>query len=103
MQPTATRTNSVSAPREATMLRWLPPDEGLHTIQLETMARVEEARRANLVDGSRPRYLTWFAGLRDRVRYRHAMTDYPCRLPDGRMGRTAIRHLDGDWVAVCVR
>lgn len=85
------------------MLNCLPPDQRLRVTQFEATARVEEARRAHLVAGSRPRYLTWFAGMRDRVRYRHAMTDYPCRLPDGRMGRTAIRHVDGDWVAVCIR
>jgi hypothetical protein len=71
-------------------------------IQREAIARVEEARRAHLVGESRPRGLTWFAGLRDRVRYRHALTDYPCRLPDGRLGRTAIRQVGGEWVGICV-
>jgi len=30
------------------------------------------------------------------------MTDYPCRLPDGRIG-TTFRQVEGEWVALCVR
>jgi hypothetical protein len=47
----------------------------------------------------RPAALRWPA----RTAEAHELTDYICRLPDGNMGRVAIRHSDGEWVAVCVR
>ena len=31
----------------------------------------------------------------------HSLTDYPCRLPDGKIGRTAVVRSGGDWVLVC--
>lgn len=31
----------------------------------------------------------------------HALTDYPCRLPDGGMGRVAIVDRGADWTLVC--
>jgi hypothetical protein len=34
-------------------------------------------------------------------RDRHSLTRYPCRLPDGRIGRTAVIQEDGDWTLVC--
>jgi hypothetical protein len=40
--------------------------------------------------------------LRARLEDRHSLTEHPCRMPDGRIGRTAIRQSDGEWVAVCV-
>jgi hypothetical protein len=40
--------------------------------------------------------------LLDRMRPEHSLTPYACRLPDGDLGRTAIRFLDGEWTAVCV-
>jgi hypothetical protein len=33
----------------------------------------------------------------------HSLTDYPCRLPDGRMGRVAAVMVDGEWTLVCRR
>ena len=33
----------------------------------------------------------------------HSLTDYPCRLPDGTMGRVAVIELGGDWSLVCRR
>jgi len=46
-----------------------------------------------------------FSRLRDAIRARlapdHSLTDYPCRLPDGRMGRVAVIQQDGDWTMVC--
>ncbi len=33
----------------------------------------------------------------------HSMTDYPCRLPDGTLGRVAVVAQDGDWNLVCRR
>jgi hypothetical protein len=31
----------------------------------------------------------------------HALTDYPCRLPDGRIGRVAVVFDQGEWTIVC--
>jgi hypothetical protein len=44
---------------------------------------------------------TGAALLRVARRDRHSLTTYPCRLPDGRTGRTAIIRVDGEWVAAC--
>jgi hypothetical protein len=42
------------------------------------------------------------AGLSRRVRRdRHSLTGYPCRLPSGKIGRTAIVLVDGEWTAIC--
>jgi hypothetical protein len=40
--------------------------------------------------------------LLDRIRPEHSLTAYACRLPSGDMGRTAIKFLDGEWMAVCM-
>ena len=39
--------------------------------------------------------------IRTRLQPEHSLTDYPCRLPDGRMGRVAVIQQDGDWTMVC--
>jgi hypothetical protein len=31
----------------------------------------------------------------------HALTDYPCRTPNGKKGRVAVIMKDGEWVLVC--
>jgi hypothetical protein len=31
----------------------------------------------------------------------HSLTDYPCRLPDGRLGRVAVVMQASDWTLVC--
>lgn len=41
------------------------------------------------------------AAIRAVVRRDHAVTDYPCRLPDGKIGRTAVVQRDGEWMLVC--
>ena len=41
------------------------------------------------------------ATLRIVRRDRHSLTSYPCRLPDGKIGRTAVVYSGGDWVLVC--
>jgi hypothetical protein len=41
------------------------------------------------------------ATLRVVRRDRHSLTDYPCRLPDGRIGRTAVVLQGGEWALVC--
>ncbi len=33
----------------------------------------------------------------------HSLTDYPCRLPDGTMGRVAAVEVEGEWTLVCRR
>ena len=39
--------------------------------------------------------------LRVVRRDRHSLTKYPCRLPDGKIGRTAVVYRDGEWTLVC--
>jgi hypothetical protein len=39
--------------------------------------------------------------LRVVRREHHSLTDYPCRLPDGKIGRTAVVRRDGEWTLVC--
>jgi hypothetical protein len=34
-------------------------------------------------------------------RDRHSLTDYPCRLPDGKIGRTAVVLNGSEWSLVC--
>ncbi len=41
------------------------------------------------------------ASLRVARRERHSMTSYACRLPDGKIGRTAVVLVDGEWALVC--
>ena len=41
------------------------------------------------------------AAVRHARRENHPLTDYPCRLPDGKIGRTAVVQRDGEWVLVC--
>jgi hypothetical protein len=41
------------------------------------------------------------AAIQTRLQPDHSLTDYPCRLPDGRMGRVAVIEHDGDWTMVC--
>ena len=44
----------------------------------------------------------WGAAMLRLVRRdRHSLTAYPCRLPDGKIGRTAVVYRDGDWSLVC--
>ncbi len=44
---------------------------------------------------------TGAAFLRVVRRDRHALAAYACRLPDGRIGRTAAVRRDGEWTLVC--
>jgi hypothetical protein len=39
--------------------------------------------------------------LRVVRRDRHSLTSYPCRLPDGKIGRAAVVQRDGEWTLVC--
>ncbi|HYN47933.1 MAG TPA: hypothetical protein VER83_03655 [Candidatus Nanopelagicales bacterium] len=41
------------------------------------------------------------AAVRRARRENHSLTDYPCRLPDGKIGRTAVVERDGEWMLVC--
>ncbi len=34
-------------------------------------------------------------------RDRHSLTAYACRLPDGKIGRTAVVMSGGEWTLVC--
>jgi len=51
----------------------------------------------------RPSVVTRLAAATLRVvrRDRHSLTKYPCRLPNGRIGRTAVVFRDGEWTLVC--
>jgi hypothetical protein len=83
------------------MLRWLPPDEGLHTINTEAARVHASARRARLASTG-PGLLARFRDtVRQRLEGRHMLTDHPCRLPDGRIGRIAMRRVGEEWVGVC--
>jgi len=84
----------------------LPGNEARWTIEQLKAREVEDARQSGVADGPwedrGPIGLEHLGVLIDRATNLHSMTDYPCRLPDGRMGRVAIRGIDGDWEAVCV-
>jgi hypothetical protein len=41
------------------------------------------------------------AAIATLVRRDHSLTDYPCRLPDGSIGRVAVVQAAGDWALVC--
>ena len=41
------------------------------------------------------------AAILNVARRDHSLTDYPCRLPDGRIGRVAVIRQDADWTLVC--
>lgn len=51
----------------------------------------------------RPSALARFvaAAVRSVRRESHSLTDYPCRLPDGKIGRTAVVERDSEWMLVC--
>jgi hypothetical protein len=84
------------------MLRWLPSVEGLDTLDIEAAHSREAARLARLAPVHPGPLARMADAIRARVEDRHALTEYPCRLPDGRLGLTAIRRVDGEWTAVCV-
>jgi hypothetical protein len=42
-------------------------------------------------------------GFRKGVPDDHSLTDYPCRLADGTMGRVAVIERGGEWSLVCRR
>ena len=63
------------------------------------MERTYEIERAQAPsDNHDPIWARLFA----RLRPDHSLTAYACRLPSGDLGRTAVRFLDEEWVAVCV-
>jgi hypothetical protein len=41
------------------------------------------------------------AAVLDLARSDHSLTDYPCRLPNGMIGRTAVVMSGGEWTMVC--
>ncbi|HEY5437139.1 MAG TPA: hypothetical protein VIK13_18060 [Candidatus Limnocylindrales bacterium] len=76
----------------------------------EADRRREELRRAEQRRGlmesearseSRSLLAQFEAAFRTCLQPEHSLTDYPCRLPDGRMGRVAVIQQDGDWTMVC--
>ena len=70
--------------------------------------RGEELRHAlhrGLAEGrvERPSFPARLSAAVVRIvrREAHSMTSYPCRLPDGRIGRTAAVLMNGEWTLVC--
>jgi hypothetical protein len=61
-------------------------------------ARVEHSSRVER--SSVPARLA-AAILRTVRRERHSLTNYPCRLPDGKIGRTAVILVGGEWALEC--
>jgi hypothetical protein len=67
--------------------------------------QLRHALQRSLLEGraERPSLLARLAAASLRVarRDRHSMTSYACRLPDGKIGRTAVVLVDGEWALVC--
>jgi hypothetical protein len=88
------------------MINELPADERKWLIEEEAADEIEAARRHIEAEGPweerGPIGVEHLKVLIDRLENPHSMTDYPCRLPDGRMGKVAIREVDGEWEAICV-
>jgi hypothetical protein len=83
-------------------------------VQIQAAAIDEERHRGELrrhglhraqLDRPTEHPSSWarFLAVARRVARRdaHSLTDYPCRLPDGRIGRTAVVQRDGEWTLVC--
>jgi hypothetical protein len=66
---------------------------------IERQLRANEIERVRREDGTRERPWTRLVA---RLRPDHSLTPYPCRLPGGDLGRTAIKSVNGEWTAVCV-
>jgi hypothetical protein len=88
----------------------MPPDlRSMVTLTYEAdRHRGEEVRHAlhrGLLEGrvERPSFPARLSAAVVRLvrREARAMTSYPCRLPDGKIGRTAAVLLDGEWTLVC--
>jgi hypothetical protein len=75
-------------------------DEGQYR-HLERTISQRRAVRSLQADRPSPLAILRAGLVRLARREDHSLTDYPCRLPDGSMGRTAIRLVDGEWAAVC--
>jgi hypothetical protein len=84
----------------------LGPYDALAVIKRETDAEFEVGRHAVLLqpewEDRGPIGLEKVGVIVDKMTHLHSMTDYPCRMPDGRMGKVSMREIDGEWVAVCV-
>jgi hypothetical protein len=88
------------------MYNGLDPEGALAVIKHETDAEFEEGRHAVLLQPDwEDRGAIGFEKVEvlvDRMSHLHSMTDYPCRMPDGRMGKVSMREIDDEWVAICV-
>lgn len=89
-----------SAPTDLTSLLAITYEEDRH--------RLEERRHAHhrgLLEGRVERSSLSArlvaAIVRIVQRERHSMTSYPCRLPSGKIGRTAAVEVNGTWELVC--
>jgi hypothetical protein len=57
--------------------------------------------RADARAGTSPTLAGLRAAILHILRRDHSLTDYPCRLPDGRIGWVAVVLDGGEWVLVC--
>jgi hypothetical protein len=75
-------------------------DEERHRGEAERHARHRALLESRAV---RPSYPARLAAAMSRIarRDRHSLTSYPCRLPDGTIGRTAVVLSGGEWTLVC--
>lgn len=65
-------------------------------------ARDGLARTVRSGGAGHPTWLARFGGaIRGLVRRDPSLTDLPCRLPDGRLGRIGVVEQQGEWVLVC--
>ena len=84
----------------------LPPDNRM----LQMIAAAERAKRhrrrdVRLMALRKPKRAPGPVRVVNNVRYTvmHELTDYPCMLPDGTMGKTAIGWDGEEWMPFCVR
>ena len=72
----------------------------------EDRHRGEERRHAHHralleTQAERPAIRTRLLAATMRIVGRNRHATYPCRLPDGRIGRTAVVLSGGEWILVC--
>jgi hypothetical protein len=93
------------------MNHWYPMGElaRQHQDELQREATGDALVRATRTERTERGIAVLLAGMKARlgvgmqgiVRRDHALTDYPCRLQDGSIGRVAVVLGDGEWTLVC--
>jgi hypothetical protein len=68
----------------------------------EELRRAEQHRWLSQARAGSPSLMSRLgAAIRTRQQPDHSLTDYPCRLPDGSMGKVAVIAQGGEWTMVC--